>query len=105
MDQKRGVMQMITNRRGFFALAGLAAVSAGASARAAEACFDPAALPFSQKSRRRAVEYHAPSEDPARHCSACTFFTAAAPGCGTCAMLAGGPVDGMGLCSSFTVKQ
>lgn len=98
---------MIDTRRSFLTLVGLAPVALLAAGRvsAAEptACYDPNKLPLSQKSRRRANDYVEQSSDPAKHCSLCSFFTAAAPGCGTCTIL-GGPVNAGAVCSSFAVK-
>jgi hypothetical protein len=79
-------------------------LGASGVARAAEAvCYDSAALPFSQKSRRRAVSYQDQSDDPARHCGICAFFTGTAAGCGTCAILTG-PVNATGVCASWAPK-
>ena len=95
-------------RRRFLALAGLTPLLVlGASrAGAAEpaACYDPNALPLSQKSRRRSLSYVDGSGDPARHCSLCSFFTGTSEGCGACQMLGGGPVNAGGLCRSFAAK-
>lgn len=100
---------MQPSRRRFLALAGLApaALLAARSAAAADAaaCFDPATLPYNQKSRRRAVGYVDASTDPARRCGTCTFFTAAAAaGCGTCELLGAGPVSAGAVCGSFAAK-
>ncbi|WP_395395547.1 high-potential iron-sulfur protein [Novosphingobium sp. BL-8A] len=85
------------------ASAGLFAARLGAQSNG-PACYDPAALPFTQKSRRRALGYVDASPDATRHCSLCAFFTAAAAGCGTCQMLTGGPVNAGALCNSFAPK-
>jgi hypothetical protein len=94
-------------RRSFLALVGLAPIAllAAGSGSAAEpaACYDPAKLPLSQKSRRRANDYVDHSPDPAKHCSLCNFFTSAEPGCGTCQIL-GGPVNAGAVCASFAAK-
>jgi len=98
---------MNNDRRGFLALAGLSPiVLLGVRAAAAEPalCYDPAALPLSQKSRRRSVGFLDKSNDAAKHCSICNFFTAAAPGCGTCTILGGGPVSIGSVCNSFARK-
>jgi hypothetical protein len=98
---------MNNSRRRFLALAGLSPIVVlGVRAAAAEPalCYDPATLSLSQKSRRRAVGFLDKSGDPARHCSLCNFFTAAAPGCGTCTILGGGPVNTGSVCNSFARK-
>jgi hypothetical protein len=97
---------MDMHRRRFLALAAagapLALLATGAAAQTA-ACYDPAALPLSQKNRRRSLSYVEASTDPAKHCSACTFFTAAAEGCGTCGLLMG-PVNAGAVCASFSPR-
>lgn len=88
-------------------LATFAALGLGAGASAqdsAATCYDPAKLPFTQKSRRRALGYVDASKDPARRCGGCAFFTGTAAGCGTCQMLSAGPVDAGGVCNSFAAK-
>lgn len=99
---------MSTSRRHFLGLAAAAPVAllAAGTARAAEAaCYDPAALPFSQKSRRRSLGYVEVSSDPKKRCDACAFFTAAAPAsCGSCQMLGGGAVSAGAVCNSFAAK-
>jgi hypothetical protein len=100
---------MTIDRRRFLTLAAttapLAALTIGIGSALAEtaACYDPAALPFSQKTRRRSLGYVEASTDPAKHCSACSFFTAAAAGCGTCGLL-NGPVNAGAVCSSFAPR-
>lgn len=99
---------MIASRRRFMGLAATASLGVLGTRvladGAAPACYDPAGLPLSQKSRRRSLEYVDASADPARHCGVCSFFTAAAPGCGTCTILGGGPVSAAGVCSSFAAR-
>ena len=100
---------MNENRRHFLAKAGIASLALlaarGAVAQdAPAACYDPAALPLSQKTRRRSLGYVDASADPKQHCSLCAFFTAGQAGCGTCQILSGGPVSAGGLCSSFAAK-
>lgn len=85
------------------AAAGMLGAEAAAQ-NASALCYDPAKLPFTQKSRRRALGYVDTSKEPARRCGLCAFFTAAGPGCGTCQMLSGGPVDAVGVCNSFAAK-
>jgi hypothetical protein len=100
---------MTRSRRDFLGLAAgapMAMFFAGA-ARAADApvCYDPATLPFSQKSQRRSLGYVEVSADPNKHCGACAFFTASAQGgCGTCQLLGGAAVRGDAVCSSFAPK-
>jgi hypothetical protein len=95
---------MNSTRRKFLAVAGLTPLVLAGAAHAAEACYDPNTLPFTQKSRRRSLGYVDASPTPEKQCSRCSFFTAAAPGCGTCQMLSGGPVNAAGLCNSFALK-
>ena len=99
---------MTTSRRAFVGLIAAAPLAFAASRALAEApaaaCYDPASLPLSQRSRRRSVDYLDVSADPARHCGACSFFTAASGMCGTCAILGGGPVNAGAVCSSFAAR-
>lgn len=101
---------MNTARRRFLAVAGLSPLAIFITARAGAqtppaTCFDPAALPLSQKSRRRAIGYADPSAIAGRNCGGCAFFTAAAPtGCGTCQLLSGGPVSARAVCNSFAPR-
>lgn len=97
---------MILARRRFLTLAALGAPLAmlGAGAARAAACYDPAALPLSQKNRRRSLGYVEAATDAARRCQGCAFFTAAAEaGCGTCGLLAG-PVNAGASCNSFAPR-
>lgn len=97
---------MTVSRRNFLTAAALAPLALAGTARAEPAvCYDPSALPLSQRSRRRALGYVDASPDPAKQCGHCSFFTAAAPGCGTCTMLSGGAVNGGGVCNSFARKS
>ncbi|MDE2301653.1 MAG: hypothetical protein KGK11_03750 [Sphingomonadales bacterium] len=98
---------MTGDRRHFLGLAsalGAGLVAARLAAAPPAACYDPASLSLSQKSRRRAVGYADVSADPAKHCGLCNFFAASSEGCGTCALL-GGPVAATGLCDSFAAKS
>ena len=103
----------MTSRREFLSLAGKAGLGASAalallpavSARAGEAaCYDPASLPLSQRTRRRSLAYTDLSGDSARRCGLCAFFTGTTEGCGTCQMLTGGTVSAAGVCSSFAPR-
>lgn len=97
---------MTIARRRFLRLAlvgaPLAGAFAGAAAHAAT-CYDPAALPLSQKNRRRSLGYMDTAADPARRCLGCAFFTPAAEGCGQCAMLSS-TVNAGASCGSFAPK-
>ncbi len=99
---------MTQSRRNFLAAAATATLglmAAGPAARAADAaCYDPAGLPLSQRTRRRSLGYVDASTDPARRCGLCAFFTGTAESCGTCQMLSGGIVSAQGLCGSFAPK-
>ena len=97
---------MIINRRRFLGQAigaPLAAVAIGSSPAWAAPCYDPAALPLSQKNRRRSLAYVERAADPARRCMGCAFFTAAGEGCGQCAMLTS-TVNADASCSSFAAR-
>jgi hypothetical protein len=98
---------MTIDRRSFLSLAAgsvpLALLVAGGAHAQAPACYDPATLPLNQKNRRRSLGYVEASSDPARHCSACSFFTAGNAGCGTCGLLSG-PVNAGAVCSSFAPR-
>jgi hypothetical protein len=87
----------------FTAAAPLLVLGIGGVGAQTAICYDPAALPLSQKNRRRSLGYVEASTDPAKRCAACTFFTAGATGCGTCALL-GGPVNAGALCNSFAPR-
>jgi hypothetical protein len=92
------------SRRGLFALAAGAMV-VGASAKAeSAACFDPEALPSGQKSLRQSLGFKLQSPDPAKSCGGCAFFTATKAGCGSCALLSGGPVTAASVCDSWAKK-
>ena len=100
---------LIPTRRDFLVLAAASPLGllTPAVSRAADAptCYDPATLPFSQKSLRRSVGYVEASPDPKKHCGACAFFTAAPQsGCGTCQLLSGGAVNAGSVCNSFAPK-
>lgn len=98
---------MDCHRRRFLALAAIGAPLAAFAATRVRAevpvCYDPAALPLSQKNQRRSLGYVDASTDPAKHCSACAFFTASQPGCGACALL-NSQVNAGAVCSSFAPK-
>lgn len=98
---------MRIDRRRFLAFAVAAAPLAGLSIGSARAqtaaCYDPAALPLSQKNRRRSLGYVEASAEPAKRCGGCAFFTAGTAGCGTCALL-NGPVNIGAVCSSFAPR-
>jgi hypothetical protein len=99
---------MDKTRRNFLAVAGLTPLAllglGSARADSPAACYDPATLPFNQKSRRRSVSYVEVSTDPNKRCSACAFFTGTQAGCGTCTILGGGPVNAGAVCLSFAPK-
>lgn len=98
---------MSIDRRHFLTLAAAAAplvvLGAGSAAAQAAACYDPAALPLSQKNRRRSLGYVEASADPAKRCAGCAFFTASGEGCGTCALLSA-PVNAGASCNSFAPR-
>jgi hypothetical protein len=86
---------------GLCAIAGAARAAASATAT----CREPAALPLSQKSRRRGLGYVEISTDAKRSCALCAFYSAAAQGCGACQILGGGIVSANGLCNSFAPRK
>lgn len=95
---------MTVDRRRFLALAAAAPLAVfGADAARAAACYDPAALPLSQKNRRRSLGYVEAAAEPAKRCAGCAFFTAGETGCGTCALL-NGPVNAGASCGSFAPR-
>lgn len=97
---------MDSHRRRFLAFAAaapLAALTIGRARAQTATCYDPAALPLSQKNRRRSLGYVEVSADPAKRCAGCVFFTAGADGCGTCGLL-NGPVSAGAVCASFAPR-
>ena len=77
----------------------------GSTATAAEtACFNPQALPASQKRMRATLGFKPLSPDPKRKCGSCTFFAPSGGGCGKCALLSGGPVAAASVCDSWAAK-
>lgn len=97
---------MIANRRHFLTLAAAAPFAAFAASRAlaeATACYDPAALPMSQKGLRKSLQFVELSADATQRCELCVFYKAAAAGCGSCQIL-NGPVAAGSLCLSYAAK-
>lgn len=68
-------------------------------------CADESAMTAAEKSLRRTLNYSETSPDPAKTCSACEFFEAAAGGggCGTCEMFGGKQANAGGYCVSWSV--
>lgn len=97
----------MTTRREILGRIGGAAVAVAlgfpATAQAAE-CFDLEKLPASAKSLRKSLGFVTPAPDPAKVCGGCVFFTGTAQGCGTCALLSGGPVTAKSWCRSWARK-
>ena len=82
-----------------------AMISSAALAQSAPAaCYDPAALPLSQKTRRRSLGYTDASPDAAKRCGRCAFFIAGQGDCGGCQLLGAAPVSAAGVCNSFAPK-
>jgi len=96
-----------SSRRGFFILAAGAGLGWAGSAWAANACFDMTKLPGGDRSLRQSFNFKEVSGDPRRSCSGCAFFTAdqAAPSCGKCALLSGGPVTAGSVCDNWAAKK
>ena len=98
---------MDNSRRNFVALAGLtplALLLPKVALAQNAACYDPAALPLSQKNRRRSVGFTETSNDAKRRCGICAYFTAGQGNCGTCMILSGGPVNSGAFCTSFASR-
>jgi hypothetical protein len=94
-----------TTRRGLLMLAlGAPAAAYAASAAAQGACVDLDALPSGQKSMRAALNFKLASDDPARRCGGCAFYTAAQGDCGKCAIFSG-PVPAQGRCDSWAAHK
>lgn len=93
------------SRRSLLVLLALAPLGMAlfADAAGAATCVSPDALSAAQKSMRKSLGFK-PSVDPKKACGACAFFTAAANGCGKCALLSGGVVPADGVCDSWAAK-
>ena len=106
-------------RRSFFRLgltvsaaaaasAALTACSGGKSQQtsAGGGCADPEDMSPSETSLRQANHYVENSDDAAKTCAGCTFFTPGADGagCGTCQIYTGGPANPKGHCDSWAAK-
>ncbi|MBY0422315.1 MAG: high-potential iron-sulfur protein [Parvularculaceae bacterium] len=96
-------------RRAVIAVAGAAPalflLTRRAAAEAAPACFNPDALPASQKSLRRSLGFELQSKDPKKTCAGCAFYTAKTQGCGACALFSGGPVAAASVCRNWSKKS
>lgn len=94
-----------TSRRGLLALAFAAPVAARAARAAASpgVCVDLDALPASQKSMRRSLNFKLVSDD-SRRCSGCAFFTGTDADCGRCQILSG-PAPAQGRCDSWAARK
>lgn len=68
-------------------------------------CADPSNMTSAQESVRRTLKYTETSPDPAKTCSDCVFFHAAAEpgGCGKCEMFGLEPANPGGHCDSWSV--
>jgi hypothetical protein len=68
------------------------------------ACTDTTGLTPDEISMRTNLTYVEKTSDPAKACSKCNFFKAAAPdACGSCTLIKG-PINPNGNCKSFVVK-
>lgn len=99
------------SRRALFGLAAMAPLAIGAAAASARAgnlqatpCFDPNALPASQKGMRRSLNFKVVSPDPAKMCGGCAFYFQPSGNCGKCQLLTGGPVAANSVCDSWAKK-
>jgi hypothetical protein len=80
----------------------LAACSKGGGG--ALTCLDTTGLSPADISTRTSLSYVDKSTDPAKHCSLCQLYTAAAPGaCGGCTVVKG-PIHPEGSCTAFVKK-
>lgn len=86
------------------ALAPLGLAGMAIAARA-QACYDPATLAFSLRSRRRTLGFVEVSPNPEKTCKGCEFFTATAGTCGTCKLMTGGPVTAGSFCNSWAARK
>lgn len=96
-------------RRKFIGLTALG-VGLAFSARAQETqecqqaqCYDPLALPLSQRNRRRSVNYVETSADANRRCGLCIYFAATQGNCGSCQILTS-VVNAGASCASFAQR-
>jgi high potential iron-sulfur protein len=76
-----------------------------AKSEEAAVCFDLESMPASQKSMRRSLGFKAQALDVNKRCGTCTFFTAKAEECGSCALLNGGAVAAHSVCDSWAKKS
>ena len=75
-----------------------------AAADAGTPCADPAKMDGTQRSARDSLHYSESSPDPAKTCSACSFFQPGAAPCGSC-MIFNGPANSKGHCDSWNSKD
>jgi hypothetical protein len=85
----------------------LGLVACGSDSGDALVCADPNSMTSAQESVRRTLKYVELSDDPARVCAGCEFFTAppGGAGCGACAMFSGEAVNPVGRCDSWSVDS
>lgn len=88
-------------RRRKFLFMGLQLPVAFVAAKACGACVDPDELPDSELEMRESLDYTDAGADAAQLCGGCSFFMAAAAGCGHCEVLRG-QVNAKGHCVSWT---
>lgn len=104
MSWSKARLPVVDRRR----LLGMAAVFpllvAAAGVRAQAVCVNLDTLPAGQKGMRRSLGFKLVSDDPKKHCGSCTFFSAAAGGCGKCQLLSGGAVGEGSVCDSWAQK-
>lgn len=77
----------------------------GGGEEAGPNCVSPPGLTAEERTKRTQLNYVEASPDPARKCSACTFFTAgeSPTACGPCS-LGLGAVNPEGTCDSFAPR-
>ncbi|GAB5518450.1 MAG: hypothetical protein RhofKO_07010 [Rhodothermales bacterium] len=83
----------------------LSACGGGDGGAAALTCTDTTGLAEADINMRQSVQYVDETPDPAKPCSACALYTAAAEGqCGGCTVVKG-PIHPDGWCTLWAPKQ
>lgn len=70
-------------------------------------CADPETMSASEERMRASLGYTAQSPDPEEACADCTYFKGGEEedGCGSCDLLMGAQVNGMGRCNSWSPRD
>lgn len=88
---------------GAMAFAPLAALRAQ-QPDAPASCYDPTALPGSQRSMRRSLGFREVSDSETKRCESCAFFKRKDGDCGTCELLINGPTTARSVCNSWAQR-